>query len=216
MIKINLVGEGRKVVASKKKADRGAGPSMSLGGENLANMLLIALTIAGLLIAAGWWFVTNRVKQSKAEEIRVAQQRVEELEEIIAQVDEAKRKKALLEQKIQVITDLKNNQTGPVKIMDEVSKGLPDLLWLDRLDLKGGQVSLTGRSFSWNAVANLAEYLDEVPAFREPEGTRLTQQGDVYNFAMSFKFDPTAVSTGASTDEEEDADEDTVTEDDEQ
>lgn len=208
MIKINLVGEGRKVVASKQKAKPTGVSAPSLGGGNLGNVLLATLGVAGLITVGVYWFMLNRTIKSNAEEIQVAERRVAELQEILDQVEEFKRKEAELEQKIEVITDLKNNQKGPVRIMDEISRGLPDLLWLDRLDLQNGQVSLSGRSFSWNAVANLTENLDSVPLFAEPVGPSVTQSGEVYTFTLRFNFDPLAANTAPKDEDSEDESDD--------
>ena len=54
-----------------------------------------------------------------------------------------------------LINQLKVNQRGPVRLMDEVSKALPDLLWLDRMECRGNSISLTGKALNPNAVANL-------------------------------------------------------------
>ena len=197
MIKINLVGEGKKVVAAKPKGGGRGLPSFSGlgGGGNLANVCLTAVSAAILLVGLGWWGLQYRTTKKNEAKITEAKRRVDELQEILQQVEEAKRKKELLEQKIQVITDLKNGQTGPVQIMDEISLGLPELLWLDRLDLQNGQVNLTGKSFSWNAVANLAENVSRVEAFQEPVGPRVSQSGQVFNFSLSFRFDPSVISS---------------------
>lgn len=205
MIKINLVGEGRKVVASKPKARTGVSRP-SLGGENLGNVLLAALGVASLVAVGVYWFMLSSTIKSNNEEIQNAERRVAELQEILDQVERFKQKEAELEQKIEVITDLKNSQQGPVRIMDELSRGLPDLLWLDRLELSNGQVSLAGRSFSWNAVANLTENLDSVPLFAEPVGPSVTQSGEVYTFTLRFNFDPLAANTTPKDGSEEESD----------
>ena len=214
MIKINLVGEGRKVVAAKPKAKVGGG-GLGFGGDGLGNMLLVAFAVAALLAVGVYWFMLNRTIKDREAKIQVAEQRVAELQKVLDEVREFEEREAELEQKIDVITELKNNQQGPVRIMDEISRGLPEMLWLDRLDMANGQVSLAGRSFSWNAVANLTENLDSVPLFAEPVGPSVTQSGEVYTFTLRFNFDPRASATAAqdaAEDESESDDEDALDE----
>ncbi len=192
MIKINLVGEGKKVTAAKPKK----GPSLpsigAAGGENTALVVLTTVALVGALVVGGWWFILNRTIKTNDVRIGEAQRRVDELQEILDQVEDFKRKVDELELKIAVITDLKNNQKGPVRIMEEISKGLPELLWIDRLSMQGTRVTIAGRAFSMNAVASLTENLDKVPEFFEPALLDTTKQGEVYTFSLEFDFRPAA------------------------
>ena len=52
--------------------------------------------------------------------------------------------------------------------MDEVSKALPDLVWLTDMTLQGDQLTMKGRTLSPNAVATYLENLKKSPYFAEP------------------------------------------------
>ncbi len=193
MIKINLVAEGKKPAVARKSAGgerRGFAPS-----GDMSQYFLLGGLVLGLLIFGIWWWQLNSRIQANNESIRIAEERVRELEEFIRQVDEAEAKEAALNQKINVITDLKNNQSGPVEVMDEVSKALPELLWVDRLDQQGTGVTISGRAFNTQAVSNFIANLDAVPSFSEPElrDTQKPSGGDVYTFTLFFnKINPNA------------------------
>lgn len=190
MITINLVAEGRRPVVARPTK----GPSVSLGGgEDIATYMLIVGFLIGGIIFGLWWLRLSGTIKGNDEDIRVAEQTVEELQEIIRQVEEFERKEQELELKIQVITDLKTNQQGPVRIMDEISKALPELLWLDQKRVAGTNVTLSGRAFNTNAVANFLENLDRVPEFQEPVLRDTTQNGQIYTFTISFNFQPIPV-----------------------
>ena len=187
MIKINLVAEGRKpAVARKSKSDSGRGGFAPSG--DLSQYFLLGGVVLGLLIFGIWWFLLNsRIKENN-QNIGIAEQRVAELEPFIRQVDEAEAKEAALVQKIDVITDLKNKQSGPVEVMDEVSKALPELLWVDRLDQQGATFVLSGRAYNDQAVSNFLANLDAVPVFNEPvllDMNRATGS-DVFNYTINF------------------------------
>ena len=190
MIKINLVSEGKKPVVARRQTTSDGGGLM--GGENAA---LIWLVLGFLLFAIGfgvwWWRLNSTIKDNEAQ-IREKEQRVAELEEIIKRVEEFERKEAELQRKIDVITDLKNNQRGPVEIMDEVSRALPELLWIDRLTQSSDLVTLDGRSFNTSAISTFLENIDRVEGFTEPVLKNASQNRDVYVFSLTFRKVPPA------------------------
>ncbi len=186
MVKINLLSEGKRPAAVRKAKVPAA---LKLEGQNVAQWMLLV----GILVWAGVFAVTlwqqNKKIDAKKEEVAQAQREVEALAAVIKEVEDYKAKKAELERKIGIINDLKANQRGPVRVMDYVSRALPELLWLDRMKVQGSTIQITGRAFNTNAVANFIENLDKVPEFDEPtlEGTE-QQGGGVYRFTINFKY----------------------------
>ncbi|REJ84005.1 MAG: hypothetical protein DWQ36_00150 [Acidobacteria bacterium] len=186
MIRINLVAEGRKPVVARQR--EAGGGLLDFAGENIAVYTLVAGFLVFAVVFGVWFWRLNGTINSKQAEIRVKEKRVEELREIIDRVEAFERQQALLEQKIAVITDLKNSQRGPVEIMDEVSKALPELLWLDRLEQSGDLIKLTGRAFNLSAISTFIENLDQVPVFQEPvlRDSNKSRE-DVWNFQIEFQ-----------------------------
>jgi type IV pilus assembly protein PilN len=181
MIKINLLAEGKRAVIRKAKT-----PLMER--RDYGPWILGGLAVLGLLIWGGYWFFLHQKIKQRDQEIVVAQKEVDELAPIIKEVEGYKLKKAELEHKIAVINNLKANQRGPVKLMDQVSRALPELLWLDSMEVAGSNVSLVGQAFNTNAVANFIENLDKVPEFEEPILQNTAQQGPVYGYHVTFTF----------------------------
>ncbi len=183
MIKINLLSEGKRPAAVRKKA------VLKTGGQDVGQYLLVVgLLLGGLGLAAMYWVWKGRVEE-KTEEVRVAQQEVDALAEVIKEVEEFKAKKAELERKIGIINDLKANQRGPVRVMDYISRALPELLWLDRLKMDTDSLEIEGRAFNTNAVAAFIENLDKVPEFDEPVLKSTEEQtGGVYKFVINFNY----------------------------
>ena len=184
MIKINLLSEGKRPAAVRK-----AKTSALLQGQDIG-LWLLAL---GLLVGAGatgayWWKINGDVETQK-EEIAAANHEVEMLASVIKEVEDYKHKKSELERKIKLINDLKLNQRGPVRVMDHISRALPELLWLDRMTMKASTIEIEGRAFNTNAVANFIENLDKVPEFEEPTLKDTSQQGGgVYKFVITFNY----------------------------
>ncbi|MEZ5312163.1 MAG: PilN domain-containing protein [Thermoanaerobaculia bacterium] len=191
MIKINLLSEGKRpIVTRKAKAAMGGGG----GGGDVGNLLLIAGLIVGLLVAGGWYFWTNSKLTQKKKEVAAAQKEVEELQQVIKEVEEYKAKKAELERKIDVINALKANQRGPVQIMDQVSRALPELLWLTNMDVTGSTINLRGTAYNMSAVANFIDNLDKVEEFAEPilnDATQKSARGsrsEIYDFKINLGY----------------------------
>jgi type IV pilus assembly protein PilN len=196
MIKINLLSEGKRPAAVRKARAAGA------PGQDLALWMLVLGALAGVLAAGAYWWMVNGRLQEKLAEVAQAQKQVDALQAVIKEVDEYKVKKKNLTDKIGVINDLKSNQRGPVRIMDYVSRALPELLWLDRMKMNASSIELEGRAFNPNAVANFLDNLDKVPEFKEPVLKDTSAQTNaVYKFLITFdySFAPKKVDESAAT-----------------
>jgi type IV pilus assembly protein PilN len=184
MIRINLLSEGRRPVVARRTR-----PKISLGDQDPSVYLLAGGLILGLLIAGGQWWRLQSQLDGVNDKVRAAQREVDELRPILEEVEDFKAKEAELKRKIQVINDLTLAQQGPVHIMDEVSKALPDLLWLRRMNVRGTTVDLSGTAFNTNAIAAFIENLDKVPEFKEPVPRAMNAaRGGTFDFDISFNF----------------------------
>ncbi|MDA8016970.1 MAG: PilN domain-containing protein [Thermoanaerobaculia bacterium] len=184
MIRINLLSEGRRPVVA-----RSAKPKMGFGDQDPSLIILCIGAAVGLLVAGGWWWQLNSEVKSWRSKISTAQAELQELDEYVKKVEAFKAKQAELTTKIEVITNLTANQRGPVHVMDEVSKALPDLLWLSEMGIKGSEVTLRGSAFNTNAVAQFIENLVNVEWFAEPESGPISRDsGTLYQFQLGFKF----------------------------
>lgn len=185
MIKINLLSEGKRPAAVRKSK-----PSrLKIEGADVGQWMLAVGLLLGLLAVGVWWWLMNGAIKAKQAEVAEAEVQVARLASVIKEVEEFKAKKAELERKIGIINDLKANQRGPVRVMDYVSRALPELLWLDRAEMKTSTIEIEGRAFNTNAVANFMDNLDKVPEFAEPVLKDTEQQtGGVYRFVINFDY----------------------------
>jgi type IV pilus assembly protein PilN len=192
LIKINLVREGR-AVRGAGAAPAAAVAAAAAGPSNLNNVLVFGGVILGLLVAFGWWFWEKRTLSEKQDTVAVKSAEAQRLEAIIREVEDYQKRKDNLQKRIDLINQLKQGQKGPVRIMDQISRDLPDLVWLDRMSMSGGVVSIDGRGLNPNAIANFVENIKSDPFFEEPDlssvtGLSTTSSTPVYSFNMSFKF----------------------------
>jgi len=192
LIKINLVREGRAVrgtgvapVVSTVVVQQATAPT------SVNNIIVVVFVILGALAAAGYYFWFKRELNQKQAIAEQKAQEAQKLEAIIKEVEAYQRRKDSLQQRIDLINQLKQNQKGPVRIMDQISRDLPDLVWLDSLDISGGRISLNGRGLNPNAIALFIENVKRDPYFEEPSvGTvaQLSASPLVYSFDMNFAF----------------------------
>ena len=183
MIKINLVAE--TPAAASIQAER---PQFSLGAKQGDIILLIVIALALLVVGTQWFLLTS--KRSELREIENQRRRErDELLVYIKKVEELEARREALRHKINVINELKRNQQGPVRILDEVSRALPELVWLGKLTLKGNAVELSGSAMDENAVANYISNIDASPFFDEPVLKNLSRgRGDTFGFSLTFAF----------------------------
>ena len=164
---------------------------MGPGAANINNVLIIACLVVGVLAALAYWYINKR---ELAQQEELAAQRgaeAQKLESIIKEVEEYQKRKDNLQQRIDLINQLKQNQKGPVRIMDQISRDMPDLVWLDSLDITAGRVTLGGRGLNPNAIALFIENVKNDPYFEEPQVGAVTQISAaplVYGFDMNFAF----------------------------
>jgi type IV pilus assembly protein PilN len=182
MIKINLLAEARAEKTARA-------PVISLGAANLNNYILLGVLILGMgFVGVKYWHLSGQLS-SIGKAMAESQKEYDRLKPIIAEVEAFKKKNAELKHKIDVIEQLKANQFGPVRIMDEVSKSLPDLLWLSGMELAANNLTLRGQALNENAVANFIANLAASPFFSEPV-LKIMSQDDkgVFSFDLSCTF----------------------------
>jgi type IV pilus assembly protein PilN len=184
LIRINLLTEARAAAAKKK------GPALPTGAR-LNNILLIGGMVMGLIYIGVMALILTNHRRSLDEEIGKAKEEVARLKSIIDEVKGYEDKKKSLEAKIALINNLKTNQKGPVRLMDEISKALPDLVWLTDMGIQGDLLTLKGKTLSPNAVATYLENLKKSPYFAEPVfknlGRETGPQG-IYSWEMTVTF----------------------------
>jgi Tfp pilus assembly protein PilN len=193
MIKINLLAE-RKAAKTKSAT---ATFKFEMGGAQ--NFLLAGIMIVGLLVAAGWSWARiselDRVTQAKI----TAQAELKRLEEIRKKAEAFKAQKELLERKINLITELKKKQAVPVHILDQVSRNLPEFMWLDSLTANSNAINIVGKATTYNAVSNLYDNLRASGQFTDVVLGKTTEISEGVSFSLTCRYSPPGAPAAAET-----------------
>ena len=161
MIRINLLAADRAIAKKKSVAFNLAGQKMTLAASAI-------LVLAGGGIGWRYWSLTNESKRLD-EEIAAAQQETARLHSVIQQVQQFEQRRAQLQQRVALIEQLLRGQTGPVHMLDQVSRALPPMLWLTSLRQVGGDgaVLIEGRATTQTTVSDFVNNLEATGYFRK-------------------------------------------------
>jgi Tfp pilus assembly protein PilN len=190
MIKINLLAE--------RKAAKAKAPStvkFEMGGSQ--NLLLAGIIVIGFLVALGWsWARVAELNRVQAEKIQ-AEAELKRLEDVRKKAEAFKRQKELLERKITLITDLKKKQAVPVHILDQVSRNLPDFMWLDSMSATSNSISILGKATTYNSVSNLYDNLRASGQFTDVVLGKTTEIAEGVSFSLTCRYAPPGVAVQA-------------------
>lgn len=192
MIRINLIAEAQKTKGRERSTVKiqGAG---ALG----QNILMVGVVVLATLVIGWRWYGLASEHRGLVAEIARAEQEKERLQAIIKKGEDYKAKKDLLQRKIALVSQLKRNQSGPVHLLDEVSKQLPDFLWLDNMTESGWSVMIQGKATTYNAVSNFYNNLTGSRYFENVVLGPITAIPQGVTFSMSCQFIPQPATPGA-------------------
>lgn len=161
MIRINLL-------ATERRAAKGpAVPSSFQVGQKamVAGSLVLLVTV--LLIGWRYWTLTEQEAQL-GRDIVAAQREEQRLAEIIKQVEDFEVRRAQLQERVSLIEELRRGQNAPVHMLDQVSRALPDMMWLTRFAQEGFDITIEGRCMTLTALSDFVSNLEASRYFRRP------------------------------------------------
>ncbi len=157
MIRINLLAT-QKVQPSRAPID--ASQKIALGGS------LILLLAAAFAFWSYWSLgqaaaqVERDIEERKREETRLVQ--------VISEVRDFEARRERLQQRVSLIEELRRGQTAPVHILDQVSRSLPDMVWLTKMSQTGYDITLEGNCLTLTALSDFVGALEHSRYFNRP------------------------------------------------
>jgi type IV pilus assembly protein PilN len=159
MIRINLLA------AERDRAKKKSVVSLGTVGQKLTIGCSLILVLGGLAIGWRYWTV-NHDSAELDKEIAAAQQETTRLHSVIEQVQQFEQRKAQLQQRVVLIEQLRKGQTGPVHMLDQISRAMPPMLWLTELKQVGGEIVIDGKCTSPIGVSDFVANLEASGYFK--------------------------------------------------
>jgi len=172
MIKINLL----PVRATKKKET----------AKQQFSIFLLSVVVV-LVIALGIYSLTLAKISTAKDEISKSEQEIQRLKEKIGEIDNIKKFQAEVKKKLDILTQLRANKTGPATRLAKLSDAVPEKLWLTKYVEGGEKVSLAGVAFNEEIIAALMRNLQASDEFANVE-LQVSEQAEISGMKVK-KFD---------------------------
>lgn len=179
MIKINLL-------PSKRKPAKRLTPFQQ---QIIIGAFVLVISAGGM--GFWWWNMQLRINELKSEKA-AAEAKIAQQENMLKEVKNVEEEKKKVDEKIEVIRGLQANQTGPVRLLDEISVLLPKGVGLTALSQKGEDVDLEGTAFTNNELVGFIDKLKVSPLFSDvflvvSEQAKL-EGVEIYRYRLQFKY----------------------------
>jgi type IV pilus assembly protein PilN len=189
MIRINLLAVER--ARARKRLVIPAAHRVTIGAS---------LILVGTALLVGWWFWALRQQSAYLDtELARAEAETRQIRSVLEQVRKFESRKALLQQRVSLIEQLRKGQSAPVHVLDEISKSVPERLWLNEMAQTGADFTLSGMTDSMTAVSDFVANLEGTRWFKKPVEIVDSQvqadakAGDLIKFQIKAQFvDPSA------------------------
>lgn len=184
MIRINLLYRTKK----KKKPSR-------IPGYFLVTLLLVFIVLLGIAFIS----ITTEDEMDKLNSKKaVNEKRISELKAELKELEDYEGLVNTVEEKKKIIIQLRENQSIPVKLLLEISKNLPNGVWLNTMTVAGNIVTIEGLAFTNSDVVAYVNNLKNSPFLdsvylSESRRAGIREQNmkedvTVYNFRISFNM----------------------------
>jgi type IV pilus assembly protein PilN len=154
-----------------------------------------SLIVIGTFLFIGWWFWSLHQASARVDDdLAKGEREMQQLRSVLAQVQKFESSKAQLQQRVTLIEQLRRGQSGPVHMIDEIGKALPERLWLTDLTQKGDDVVLAGMTTSFTGLSDFVANLETSAWFKKPidivdsQVTTDAKTGDIFKFSVKAVF----------------------------
>ena len=133
----------------------------------------LQVAVVAVVAASGggvWGYMAQSSSlEARQQELASVQEEVKRLEAITKEVQKFEKQKALLDKKVVAIEDIKIKQHRPARLLADVSRSLPDQMWLVSIKDTNVGIQISGKSLDNVGIAAFMENLERSPSFENVE-----------------------------------------------
>jgi type IV pilus assembly protein PilN len=142
-------------------------------------LVLYALVLVLTAVLNGLWYRDRAGdEQRNKERLAQTQQRIDELQKVIGEVNNINKRKKEVEEKLKILDGLRRGRSGPVRMMDALATATPKKVWLKDFEEKSNTVKITGTAVSHDDVAEFMRSLANVVWTPKGMGRLVEQKRD--------------------------------------
>jgi type IV pilus assembly protein PilN len=181
MIRINLLAVER---------DRAKRPRAAISSAQRVTIGASLIILATVLVIGWWWWSLRTGSARLDDQIRQAETETQQLRSVLGEVQKFETRKAQLQQRVTLIEQLRKGQATPVHVLDQISRNLPDRLWLVSMVQAGQDLTIAGQTTSLTALSDFVQNLENSGWFKRPieildsQVDQNPQVGDLVRFTI--------------------------------
>ncbi len=137
----------------------------------------------------GWSLLHNKLEHLQTNHSELGTE-LAALKIKVKEVENYEANKSKVNEKIDIIRQLRKNQSIPVHLLDEISKRLPDRVWLLSLSEQGGNIDLSGKATSNSEIVDFTNNLKTAASFENVQilETRQREEENVTVYSFRLKW----------------------------
>jgi len=151
-----------------------------------------AVAVIAIIAVFGYYFYLDseiKVQQEMKEKVS---EKTKELRLVTKKIRDIKKKKTIIDDKMMAIQKLQESRQNVVHFMDEVSKVMPEGVFLSKIKQEEGSVSLKGKTQSNARISELMRNIDNsgwliAPEISVIEMGKKGANGKLSNFTLTLK-----------------------------
>lgn len=212
MIKVNLAKKG---MGGKKSGGGLGGFSLKGAGisdvgiadefaasENTNKTLIINLVVMIIGIAGLYIYEQSNIpplrssSRSLAKQLDEVKKKNKGAEEVVREIARFEAEQTVLQGQINAIEAIKRDRLREVRVLDYIQREIPEKVWLQRMDLNQGRLTIAGYASADSELTTFMEglqrsaYLKEVQLVRSTEA-QVADLGNVKRFEIVCNMDRT-------------------------
>ncbi len=164
--------------------------------------IFAVFALVGIVVILGWKFLLDGKIENQQARNQYLKTHIAELDRKVKEIEDLKRQKAELIDRMAVIQSLQGDRPEIVHIFDEVVRALPDGVYFDEILRNGSVMTFKGAAESNNRVSSLMRQLDASDWMTSPNLKKVAANPAFGPQANTFELTVSIVSASQETDDE--------------